>query len=636
MNNKAITTLEFHKIKDELMSCTQSGLGKRLVERMEPLDDSKAIEHAMLETTEARKLLDQGSHVPLAGLADVTELLGKVERGGVLQPTELLQVADLLRGAARLRRYMEPKASMAPLLASYSKSITDLTEVEETILACIEGSVVSSSASIALKRIRSQIGILEDRIQRKLNELLSSAYRQYVQDSFISMKEGRFVIPIRSAYKHKVDGMIVSSSGSGSTVFVEPAAVRKLTNELQVLRAQEDAEVYQILSMLTGEISVRLPSIKLSVETMAAFDFALAKGRYSRSMDGIAPRLNRKRTVNLFSARHPLLGKKAVPLDIWIGATYRTLVITGPNTGGKTVALKTLGLLTLMAQAGLHIPAAQGSELSIFSEVLVDIGDGQSIEHSLSTFSSHMGNISGIVDRATPACLVLMDEIGTGTDPQEGAALAASILLELYEAGAVTVATTHYGDIKRFADEQPGFQNGMMDFDSETLRPLYRLIIGQAGSSNGLWIAERLGLKPRVLERARLYLHRTDAQMTPGAKRDSLAARPEASNPESDAPEEKRPLKLGDRVFVHTVQHSGVVSELPDEKGMMTVMVMREPIRVNHRRVTFERPMEELYPDHESYDLNIVIMSKQDRKLNKRMGKRHVPGAVRIIKPGIE
>ncbi len=639
MEEKTLQLLEFERVKTELMNYTQSGLGKALVTRMQPLSERKAIEHVLQETSEARQLLDAGCHVPLAGISDISENLGKVERGGILQPSELLPVADLLRGAARLRQYMQDKQDLAPLLVAYSHSLSELDETQSLIESCLEGNTVSNNASRQLQKIRQQIRILEDRVQAKLQTLISSPSLQpYIQDSFVSVKDGRFVIPVKASYKHHVDGIVIQSSGSGSTVFIEPAAVRKLVNELQVLRSAEEAEVYQVLSMLSGEVAAHLPAIKINLQTMAAFDFALAKGRFSRAQDAICPALNTSRRIKLIDARHPLIGAQAVPLQFAIGEGYRTLLITGPNTGGKTVTLKTVGLLTAMTQAGLHIPAEPGSEIAIFQEILADIGDGQSLEQSLSTFSSHMGRIAGILQRVSPACLVLLDEIGTGTDPREGASLGAAILEQLYRAGAVTVVTTHYGDLKTYALQRRGWQNARMDFDQETLLPLYRLIIGESGESNGLWIAEQLGIDQRVIAEARELLANRKHDLPPlclatGQEEDQTELEETSAAPAKRS-EPGANLSIGDRVLVHTLGKSGIVASLPDRQGMITVIVQRKPVTVNHKRVSLQLEKEELYPDHETYDLNIVLISKDDRRLAKKMAKRHVPGAVRIISPG--
>lgn len=639
MEQRTLQLLEFDRVKVELSNYTQSGLGRGLVARLQPLSERKAIEHVLQETSEARQLLDAGCHVPLAGISDISETLGKVERGGILQPSELLPVADLLRGAARLRQYMQDKQDLAPLLLAYSQSLSVLDETEELIETCLEGNTVSNNASRQLQKIRQQIRILEDRVQAKLQTMISSPSLQpFLQDSFVSVKDGRFVIPVKASYKHNIDGIVIQSSGSGSTVFIEPAAVRKLVNELQILRAAEEAEVYQVLSMLSGEVAAHLPAIRINLQTMAAFDFALAKGRYSRALNAICPVLNASRRIRLFNARHPLLGAQAVPLQFAIGEGYRTLLVTGPNTGGKTVTLKTVGLLTAMTQAGLHIPAEPDSEIAIFQEILADIGDGQSLEQSLSTFSSHMQRIAGILQRVSPACLVLLDEIGTGTDPREGACLGAAILEQIYRAGAITIVTTHYGDLKTYALQRRGWQNARMDFDQETLLPLYRLIIGESGESNGLWIAEQLGIDQKVITEARQLLANRGQDMPPlglGAERNGVPSDEEETSP---APthrlEPGANLSIGDRVLVHTLGKSGIVASLPDRQGMITVIVQRQPVTVNHKRVSLQLEKEELYPDHENYDLNIVLISKDDRRLAKKMAKRHVPGAVRIISPG--
>lgn len=640
MNEHAIKTLEFDSILQRLADCTLSALGRQMSMRLQPMHDGRAISHAVQETSEARTMYDRGGHPPLSSLAEVPEIVDRVGRGAVLTPGDLMILADMLRASGRMKRYMADKGEIAPLLSAYAHSLSELKELHEMILQCIDGSTVSSSASNRLKSIRSRMRTLENRIQERLNNILSSAaYREYLQESYVTVKDGRYTIPVKAAYKHKIDGLVVGSSGSGSTVFLEPATVRRLVNELETLRGEEEAECYQVLAMLSGMAAESFAALKLNVETMAVYDFVFAKGKLSRGMEGREVEFNTRRNIVLNGARHPLLPPDCVPLDFTIGKDYRSLLITGPNTGGKTIALKTIGLLTLMAQAGLHVPVEPGSQLALFSEVWVDIGDGQSITQSLSTFSSHMKNIAGILASANRHSLVLLDEIGTGTDPAEGSALGMAILEDLYEQGAVTVATTHYGDLKRFSASRAGFMNGMMEFDSETLSPLYRLHIGRSGSSNGIWIAQRLGLKEQTLEKARRYYAsgaapdrgQLDEVPDPDIQE---SAEPEAEEVAQVTPSDRAfPVyQVGDRVFVHTIKESGVVAEPPDAKGMMTVMCRRRPVVVNHRRVTLERRREELYPDGESYDLRVVTMTKEDRRMARAMEKHHVPGLRRTVK----
>jgi MutS2 family protein len=629
--NKTYTLLEFDKIKNLLAAYTASSLGKGLVEKMEPARDSKRIEALQLETDQVRKLLDRGGHIPLHGLSDVSETILRLERGGILSASELLAVGDLLRGCRRTRDYLLAREADIPLLAAYARSLTPLSDLEELIELSIDGCRVSDQASSALKKVRGRISQVEKTIESKLHSLLlAPEMREMLQDNFVSQREGRYCLPVRSSFRNKIAGAVVSSSGNASTVFIEPAAIAKLTNQLTLLKSQEANEEHQHLAMLSGEATADLPALKLNVETMAALDFILARGRFSRALEGRSVALSRDGVLNLVEARHPLLSRdQAVPLNLELRPPLRTLVITGPNTGGKTVTLKTVGLLVLMHQAGLHIPVAEGSSLPVFAEILADIGDGQSIEQSLSTFSSHMTNIAGIIKEAGSGSLILLDEIGTGTDPLDGAALAASILEELYQLGALTLASTHFSDIKVLADSHPGFLNGAMDSDPETLQPKYKLLLGQGGKSNGLWIAGRLGISEGALSRARSYIQERGGSSLVLRKEYTLkegAAAQRTAKPET----ENTPLRVGDRVYIPSRDIFAVVAELPDSRG--NVLLFRDQfITLHRRRLQRAIPKEKLYPG-DDYNLDMVLLSKDDRRLKKDMGRKLVPGQVRTVK----
>jgi len=635
MNEKTFSVLEYDRIKEILKEHTVSGLGKRLVDRLQPYTDPAAVENVLRETTEAVTLLAGSAQVPLHGLHDVTEPLERAGLGAVLPAGELLKICDLLRGCGRMKRYMKGKRLVAPYICTYAEGLMDLASVEADIDACLEGGRVSDNASARLAKIRHEIQTAEAKVQDKLQSLLASAkLREFLQEAYVSVKDGRYCIPIKASYKHQVDGAVVSVSGSGSTVFIEPAAVRRLADELLVLRAAEEAEEYQILAMLSGEVAEHLTEIKQNIEIMAAYDFALAKGKYSLAVGGTAVRLNDSGRIRFRAACHPLLTEKPVPLDFHIGQDYRILVITGPNTGGKTVALKTVGLLTLMVQSGLHVPVHPDSEAAVFKRVLADIGDGQSIQQSLSTFSAHIKNIVDILNLAVRNSLVLLDEIGTGTDPAEGAALAAAILDELHQCGTVAVVSTHYSDIKRYADTRSGFRNGCMEFDRETLQPLYSLKIGEAGSSNAFWIAARLGMRPAVLQRARGYIRTQPADgdlftAAPSTGREAPAAAPKQKEKPAAVPAAE--IAVGDSVSVPSHNALGVVLEGPDARGNCIVLIRGERVEINRKRISRFVAKEKLYP--ENYDMNVVLLSKEDRRLAHDMERKYVEGT-RIVKEG--
>lgn len=345
--------------------------------------------------------------------------------------------------------------------------------------------------------------MVEERIKSKLDNMMkSAAYRDMLQDPIVSMRDGRYVIPVKSKFKRNIDGQILDRSSSGATVYMEPNDVRKLQTEISMLRAEEEIEISMILGVLTGMVAGFERELHITIEAMVHYDFIFAKAKYSRSIDAIGVEINQDNVIKIQNGKHPLLGEKCVPLNFMLGENYQSLVITGPNTGGKTVAIKTVGLLTLMVQSGLHVPVGEGSCFAVFRELFVDIGDGQSIEQSLSTFSSHMTNIISILRNAGPQDLVILDELGAGTDPSEGMGLAVAILEKLYSKGSMILATTHYSEIKEFAAVTPGFENGSMEFNLETLQPMYSLVIGKAGKSQAFAIAIKLGMDEEVIHRA--------------------------------------------------------------------------------------------------------------------------------------
>lgn len=651
-----LETLEYDKIKNMLAEQTLSGLGRELAERLSPLTGLRAVEVALLETTEAVTVLERGAQIPLWGLGDLRPLIERVEKGGMLRAAELVRLADCLRGCREFKRYMEGKQDIAPNLGRHVWGIAVLRELEDEIYSSIDGSRVADSASPRLSRIRKEIRIVDERIKSRLQSYLTAPkYRDVLQDSIIAVRGDHYALPVKASHRHAIDGAIVDTSGSGATVYIEPAAIRKLINDLQVLRGEEEAEEFQVLAALSGLVGEQAGAISSNLRIMALYDLVFAKGRLSLSMRGRSVPVNEEGFIQLLQARHPLLGTEAVPLDIVVGSRYRTVVITGPNTGGKTVVLKTVGLLTLMAQSGLHVPVGEGSMLSLFDQVLADIGDAQSIEQSLSTFSGHIKQIAAILRVAGRSSLVLLDEIGTGTDPAEGAALAMGILEELHAAGAVTLATTHYSDVKRLGDAHPGFINGRMDFDAVSLRPLYRLIMGEAGASQAFWIAERLGISAGALERARRHAagpgrgragpgtetaagaaaNAVAATATGGVARsepdpkplekirslpapDAVPAGPGAgSQDQGPITQAKRPWKLGDSVLIEQLNLQGVVAVLPDDQGEMVVFARGRRERVNHKRVKLIAPAEEIYP--EGYDLRTVLYTWQERKTMQDM-----------------
>lgn len=646
MNQYTMNILEFDKVIEEIKNYAMTERARQMIAELQPYKDIDIINTAMNETTEAAAMLAVNSSVPLISMEGIAAILAKADKEMVLVPEELNTCLTLLEGVKRVRKYMDSMQSIGPGIAAYALSMYDLSGLEEEIRRCIVNGRVDDRASSELSRIRKRSMITEDRIKQKLNEILRSpACKDMLQDSIISSRNGRYVVPVRRQDMKKFPGQAVDMSSTGSTVFMEPAAIAKLQTELDLLVIEERNEVYRILADLSRQVKEHHRQMNINMEAMVNYDFIFAKAKYSRSMDMKPVSLNRSNKILIRQGRHPLLGLNAVPLDLAIGEDYRALIITGPNTGGKTVALKTIGLLTLMVQSGLHVPAAEGSEFAVFSGILADIGDGQSIEQSLSTFSSHVKNIQTILKTCGPSTLVIMDELGAGTDPAEGRGFAIAVLEEVFARGASIIATTHFGEIKEYALNTPGFENGCMAFDIKTLRPLYKLQIGSWGNSSAFLIALRLGINRHIIERAHefTYGEKVSYDGSYDQYTEVMAVQDECQQlimeqhrqDEYYKQKEKRErsrqyvkpdLKRGDRVYISNMEHTGIVCEEENSRGEVVVMVMGKKYSINHKRLTLHIDREDLYP--ENYDMDILFETKENRKKRKIMGKHHIEGLI--------
>ena len=516
MNDSAIKTLEFRKIVERLADQASSELGK---ERCLSLDQSVSlgeIEDAQTQTADAVGRLLKNSSVSFYAGEMIFASLTRLDKGSTISAAELLQIARLLENVARIKSYgrRDINDTGEDSLDTYFSMLEPLSNLCADIRKCIlSEDEISDDASSNLRNIRRHMRLAADKIHSQLNQMVSQTYRNYMQDAVITMRDGRYCIPVKSEYKNNVPGMIHDQSASASTFFIEPAAVVNLNNELRELELQEEKEIEIIISGLCAECSEHLLEIRQDLDVIATLDFIFAKGKLALDMNASRPVYNTEGRVKLKKARHPLLADPVVPIDLSLGETFDLLIITGPNTGGKTVALKTLGLLAMMGQAGLHIPASDQSELSVFSEIFADIGDEQSIEQSLSTFSSHMNRIVTILNSADEDSLCLFDELGAGTDPTEGAALAIAILDRLHRQKIRTVATTHYSELKIYAIREPNVMNASCEFDVETLRPTYRLLIGVPGKSNAFAISRKLGLSEEIIEDASKRLDKKDEDL---------------------------------------------------------------------------------------------------------------------------
>ena len=514
MNQKVLSTLEFYKIRDLLVEKADSAPGKQMCQELEPICELETINLLQTQTQDALSRLFRAGSTSFGGNKDIGFTVKSLEIGSCISASELLKIAKLLDNVNRIKTYGKKDRDDSPddSLDVYFDMLVPLTQLANEINRCILAEdEIADDASSELKRIRRTITQTGEKIHSVLNGMLNGSVRTYLQDAVITMRNNRYCIPVKAEYKSQVHGMVHDQSSTGSTFFIEPAAVVELNNKLKELSLEETEEIERILATLSSECAAHSAELLANSEAMTMLDFIFAKAKLAMDQNATRPLFNDKHYINIRKGRHPLLDKKCVvPIDIHLGKEFETLIITGPNTGGKTVSLKTVGLLTLMGQSGLHIPALDRSELSVFTQVYADIGDEQSIEMSLSTFSSHMTNIVRILADADYNSLCLFDELCSGTDPTEGAALAISILNELKRKGARTMATTHYSEIKIYALSTEGVENACCEFDVETLRPTYRLLIGIPGKSNAFAISSKLGLSSRIIEDAKLQLSKED------------------------------------------------------------------------------------------------------------------------------
>lgn len=636
MNEQTFNLLGFDKVKEMISSFAMTELGRKKVNNMLPSVNAKQITSWQEELAEAIEILKISSSVPIHGLEGMELVLKGFHKGIPLRPDQLVMLLNFLETCNKIRRFMKEKEYCAPRVSAYVYGIEELPELAAEIQRCIRNGQIDDYATKELLKIRKQITIQEERLKERLNQLLKSAkMKPFLQESVISQRNGRYVIPVKKEYRVKVRGAVLDTSASGSTLFVEPEEIGAFQEQMEWLYAEEQAEVEKVLISLTGMAEGKEKEIRLAIETMVHYDVLFAKAKYCRSIDAKRVNIYDGSLISFKEARHPLLGDKAVPLTFEIGSDYHALVITGPNTGGKTVSIKTAGLLVLMAQCGLHLPVESESTTGIFHKVLVDIGDGQSIEQNLSTFSSRIVNIIEILKESNDKTLVLLDELGSGTDPGEGMGLATAILENLNNKGATLFATTHYSEIKDFADQHPDFMNGSMEFDLDTLKPTYRLRIGKGGESQAFAIALKLGIHPKLIERAHEITYKEEKNYSalfaddPSAlkgreqqiimnkhKRRGLAA-------------EKKTVTLyamGDSVHVSSIDELGIIYKGPDENGNYIVQVKGEKILVNYKRLKLNIPATELYPP--DYDFNIIFESKQNRKILNQMEKKHIDGTV--------
>ncbi|MGX6444141.1 endonuclease MutS2 [Neobacillus sp. K501] len=631
MNQHTFSVLDFQQIKEMIAQYALTNEGKEKINHLSPSAHLKQIEAWLDEVTEAVEILTKSSSVPVHGLSGMELILNKLNKGAALVAEQFVKLNDFLDCCGKMRRFMQDKGYLAPRVSAYVSVIEELPELANEITRCIRNGRVDDYASKELLKIRKQMAIYEERLKEKTLQLLrSNKYKNYLQENVISQRDGRYVIPIKKEYRNKIKGAVLDTSASGSTLFIEPEEISHYQDQITWLQADEEMEEQKVLTYLTGLVEEREQQIRLAIETMVHYDTLFAKAKYSRSINGVKVHINQDQKIKLINAKHPLLGEKAVPLSLEMDEGQSAFVITGPNTGGKTVTIKTVGLLTLMVQCGLHIPASEESNLCIFERILVDIGDGQSITENLSTFSSRIVNIIDILKETNESTLVLLDELGSGTDPGEGMGLATAILEQLYEKGAVLFATTHYSEIKEFAENHQGFLNGSMEFDLKTLSPTYRLTIGRGGESQAFAIALKLGVHPKIIERAHQITYKENKKYiyeeVDRWKRKELEKQVIVNKYKNQRKSSEQKVNIpvyiqGDNVRISPTNEFGIVYSGPDSQGNYIVQVKQEKQTVNHKRLKLYISAKELYP--EDYDFDIIFQSKENRKKSKILSKRH-------------
>jgi len=663
MNTHA--TLEFDKILEMLAENALSDTVKTRCRCLAPSLNEAEVKRRMEETTQAKYIIEQTGTPPLVSMTELQKVIDLVAIGAMLTPDQIVQVSFFLVACRRMKAYLKRAQAANSDIAWYGGSINELPELEEEIERCIRNGTVDDRASSQLEGIRRKIAETDDQIKAKLESLLQKN-KAWFSESFVSTRNGRHTLPVKREYKNNIPGTVVEMSNTGGTCFIEPTSVGKLQSQISILQIEEDNEVRRILYSLTALIGDNLPAIKLNMEAMETLDFLFAKGKLSLAMNGSPVGINTKKELRIVNAVHPLLNPDtAVPLDFEAGGNTLGVVITGPNTGGKTVALKTVGLLSLMAQSGLHVPAHKSSSFCMHNLVLCDVGDGQSITENLSTFSAHIKNIIEILEQADDQSLVLIDELGSGTDPAEGMGLAVAVLDELCAKKCLFLVTTHYPEIKEYAAGKAELINARMAFDKESLMPLYRLEMGEAGESCALYIAEKLGMPGKILKRAYEAAYSSankkvsaierkvtaspgspvpkeaaPNQTTPGnaatnaGATDNAAHHNTAKTPRISVQKEQRPktethrdkFNIGDSVIVYPKKETGIVYSRANEKGEVGVQVKGKKKLVNHKRLKLQVPASALYP--ENYDFSIIFDSVADRKARHLMGKRHQEGNI--------
>ena len=632
MSNKSLETIGYYNILEKLRECTSTEkAGERILE-MQPILSETDLRKQLRDTTQARAMLELSGTPPIPAMEHVEEYLQKAVKGNMLMPEQLEEIGMFLSAVRRLKSYLQRGEEGRISLAFYNRNLIFPEELQEEIERCIRSGRVDDHASAYLKDIRKQIQFLEEKVSERAERALKTN-RQYLNDSFVVKRNGRFCIPVKKECRSLVPGTVVEQSSTGATLFIEPETVANLREDLEIYRIEEDAEERKILYTITNMTAEREAELMEDIRVIQKLDFMFAKGKLSLEMDAVEPKINLEQYMELKGARHPMLDKAScVPLDFQIGKGIRGVIITGPNTGGKTVAIKTVALMSAMACSGLHVPCNE-ADICMQNQILCDIGDGQNISDNLSTFSAHIKNVLDILKRVRPESLVIMDELGSGTDPQEGMGIAISILEELRKSGALFLVTTHYPEVKEYADRYEEVQNARMEFDRDSLRPLYRLRVGEAGESCALYIAKRLGFPDGMLaaaareaygDKSSAFIQSMEIQEH-GRKLEKIhVPRIKRAVEIKDSMETVRKFSRGDSVSILPDGKIGIVVKPADKNGSVLVQFRNEKQLISHKRLRLKVAAAELYP--EDYDFSIIFDTVEIRKARHQMTKHHMEG----------
>ncbi|MBR3579496.1 MAG: DNA mismatch repair protein MutS [Lachnospiraceae bacterium] len=620
--------IEFDKIKEIWAGLAVTGAAKEKIANAAIFLDELELNKNLRDTTNSRHMIENLGNPPLQDVTEIREILMEAGKGACLTPYQLERVEKVLVVVERLKDYLARGKLFENPLAYYDENLDELKDLREEICRQIRYEAVDDHATNVLYDVRTRIARAEEAVKQKAEQVIRNN-KDCMADTFYTLRNGRVCVPVKKEYRFRIPGSVIDRSATGNTVFVEPAALTKYYEELQLLRVEEENEVYRILYTLSALVSDAIPVMEENMSMMEKLDFIFSKGKLSVDLDCTEPKINLERRIVLKEARHPLMDKKInIPLNFNMGvdvSKIRGIVITGPNTGGKTVSIKTVMLNSYMAQCGLHVPCRE-ADICMNSNYLSDIGDGQNLSENLSTFSAHIKNVLEILQKVNKESFVIMDELGSGTDPAEGMGIAAAILEELRKSGANFLVTTHYPEIKEYAAKHDGIINARMTFDRETLMPTYRMVIGEAGESCAFYIADRLGMPEAMLKVAVEAAYGKDAVTAYSFKHNGNIDKTEnkkiqKDNNQASSPKLKAQFRIGDSVMVYPDKKIGIVCEPENEKGVLRVQIAGRKIWINHKRVKLHVSADELYP--EDYDFSIIFDSVHDRKVRHDMERKY-------------